>query len=426
MISKKTSRILYYVIILLAVVLFSEKFIIKTLLKKDPGYTDFTSYFIAADAIKNGRSPYATIEIGENYIANKVKAEDLKRMGVGFPVPEKFAYTYPPFFAALLIPLASFKYNTAFFIWHIINLFIFGFAVFATLKILGSKPLELVTALVFLLFLGSMPSYETFSLGQVNYLVYGLCLLAFIFNDKGQTVLAALMLALATTIKVTPFALLVYFIFFSQRKKFILYYFGFGALFMLSCGALIGFNNFYQYLTFILPRLSGSYFLDNNKALIPLFSRVFLENPMVTPLFISKTISGLFTAGIAASLVFASVIILRKTKSILSYESRVLGFSVALVFMLLLQTLLEIHHLIYAFLPLLAAVYYSKVKPGIKTLCFAGLLVLLNTRGWNAMEHLGKGWWVIFFTAPQILGLLLLFYYLHVSIKNNLLEARTI
>ncbi|MCX5776832.1 MAG: glycosyltransferase family 87 protein [Candidatus Firestonebacteria bacterium] len=415
---KKITRAVYYITILLAVVLFSEKFIIKTLLCPAVSYTDFTSYYIAADAIKQKGSPYDSIDIRDNHIVNVVKPEELERMGIKFSVPEKYAYTYPPVLSLLLVPLTYLKYPSAVVFWNIINLFIFASSVCLTLLIINSRPFALITALTLLLFLGSMPSYETFSLGQVNYFVYSLCLAAFIYEERGQSKLSAFLLAFASVLKVTPVALALYFLFFSKRKDYIVYYAGFGLGILLLSGLPIGLSNLYYYLTYILPKLAGSYLLDNNKALTSLFSRVFLENPMVTPLLISKTLANTFTAVIAAVIISVTGIILVRAKILRSYESRVLAFSSCLVFMLLLQTLLEIHHLIYAFLPLLVVIYYSKLKPVTKTGVFLLLIMMLNTRGWNAMVHFGSGWWVIFLTAPQILGLILLFFFLYIEVSR--------
>src|SRR3989339_564325 len=398
MFSKKVNRIFYYIFILLSVVLFAEKFLFKTLLIKNQGYIDFTSYYIAADAIKQKGSPYDSIDIRDNHIMNIIKSADLKRMGIDFQVPEKFAYTYPPLLSILLVPLTVFKYPSALIIWNILNLMFFALAVYFSFRILNGRFLEIITALTLLLFFGSMPSYETFSLGQVNFLVYALCLFA-------------------SVLKITPAVLLLYFLFFTEKKRYIFYFFAFGAGLLLLSGAFIGLPSLYHYLTYIFPKLAGSYLLDNNKALISLFSRVFLENPMVTPLFISRIAANTSAVIIAISLITVSGVILKRAKKVLSYESRVLAFSATLVFSLLLQTLLEIHHLIYAFLPLLAVIYYSKFKPGIKAVIFIILIMLLNTRGWNAMAHFGNAWWTIFLTAPQILGLILLFILLYKEIN---------
>ncbi|OGF51176.1 MAG: hypothetical protein A2231_01950 [Candidatus Firestonebacteria bacterium RIFOXYA2_FULL_40_8] len=417
MFNKKVNRFFYYFFILLAVILFSEKFIFKTLLLKNNGYIDFTSYYIAADAVKQGGSPYDSIDIKDNHIMNVVKPGDLKRMGISFPVPEKYAYTYPPLLSLLLVPLTLFKYSIALMLWNIINLLFFVLAVYFTLKILSGRPMHMITALTLLLFFGSMPSYETFSLGQVNFLVYALCLLAFALEERGNGKLSAFTLAFASIIKITPAVLLLYFLFFAKKKRYILYFFAFGAGLLLLSGVFIGLPSLYHYLTYIFPKLAGSYLLDNNKALISLFSRIFLENPMVIPLVISRTASNIMTVIIAAGLITITGVVLVRAKKVLSYESRVLAFSTSLVFMLLLQTLLEIHHLIFAFLPLLALIYYSKYKPGIKAIIFIILVMLLNTRGWNAMTYFGSSWWVILLTAPQILGLVLLLILLYREIN---------
>ncbi|OGF45741.1 MAG: hypothetical protein A2452_01595 [Candidatus Firestonebacteria bacterium RIFOXYC2_FULL_39_67] len=417
MFSKKVNRIFYYIFILLSVVLFAEKFLFKTLLIKNQGYIDFTSYYIAADAIKQKGSPYDSIDIRDNHIMNIIKSADLKRMGIDFQVPEKFAYTYPPLLSILLVPLTVFKYPSALIIWNILNLMFFALAVYFSFRILNGRFLEIITALTLLLFFGSMPSYETFSLGQVNFLVYALCLLAFLLEERGNSKLSAFSLAFASVLKITPAVLLLYFLFFTEKKRYIFYFFAFGAGLLLLSGAFIGLPSLYHYLTYIFPKLAGSYLLDNNKALISLFSRVFLENPMVTPLFISRIAANTSAVIIAISLITVSGVILKRAKKVLSYESRVLAFSATLVFSLLLQTLLEIHHLIYAFLPLLAVIYYSKFKPGIKAVIFIILIMLLNTRGWNAMAHFGNAWWTIFLTAPQILGLILLFILLYKEIN---------
>jgi len=408
-----------FALIAVALFVFADKLVVKTVMQRERSYIDFTSYYVAAYELRHGNSPYATLEIGENFIRNNVPSEDMLDMGINFPVPEKFAYTYPPLLALLLSPLTFLPYGTALYIWWAVNLLLLGGVILAVLSMLKETRFGLMLGMVLLLFLASMPSFETFSLGQVNYLVLLLCLLAFIFDRKGKILISAFMLAAASFIKITPAVLLLYFIFFSKGKRYFFWYLGFCAGFFAVCAFSAGTANFIHYLTFILPKLSGSYLLDNNKSLISLVSRVFKANPMVTPLALSNTAAAISTAVIALGLTIFAALRLKAASSLEGEENKLKAFSLALLLMLLIQTLLEIHHLIYAFLPLCVFVLYGKQKPALKGVLLALLLLMLNTRGWNAMEVFGRAWWVIFLTAPQVWGLALLFLLIYGLLKRQ-------
>ena len=396
-------------LIIVSAFLFAEKFVAKTILQKEVSYTDFTSYYIAAYNQRLGISPYSTMEIGDNYIRNNVPPEELAMMGINFGIPERFAYTYPPFFTFMLSPITYFKYETANRIWQGLNLlFLFG-VIITVLKILGEFRLSPVMGLVLVLFLGSMPSYESFSLGQVNYLVILLCLLSLKLDREGKAVLSALCLAAASIIKVTPAVLILYFLFFSKDRRYFIRYAGFSAGFLIVSGLAVGFGEFFRYLTYILPKLSGSYLLENNKSLVSLVSRVFKSNPMVEPLYISNAMVVFFTGLILLGFTALAGYKLFRARKVKGENVKLADFSFVLMLMLVIQTLLEIHHLMYAFLPLCVFVLFWKYDIKVKTVVFVLLLMMLNTRGWNAMQVFGVSWWVIFLTAPQVIGLIILF-----------------
>lgn len=161
---------------------------------------DFNVYFFAARELLQGHTPY------ENSLG------------------ESTAYLYPPLLAELLMPLALLPLPVAAYLWFLIS----AAATFAALRMssllveneLGVSPsggmrrfnhlrlkavLQTFTALMLLRFI-----LDNFDYGQVNLIVTALAIAHVYFYTQNRKPAAALALALAATLKLTPAILLAY------------------------------------------------------------------------------------------------------------------------------------------------------------------------------------------------------------------------
>jgi hypothetical protein len=142
-------------------------------------------------------------------------------------------YTRSPAFALLLYPLGLFPRNLAAFIWCLLSAASLGLTFVLCAKLFvrknkGSFFFWLVAAPLTLILL-SRPMISQFLMGQVDLIMLLFVMLAIYFREKGRVVPAALFLALASSIKVTPLIFLPYFLF---RRDFKLI--GFYGIFSLA------------------------------------------------------------------------------------------------------------------------------------------------------------------------------------------------
>jgi alpha-1,2-mannosyltransferase len=154
-----------------------------------PNGTDFTSYLLSADALKNGESPYEPVT--------------------------PFKYIYPMFLAMALIPMTFLPKWLVHGLWSLIN----WSALFATFVMLmrlslhriERRPwLEYVIPIAAVLFLHVGVLQDQFRTGQVNLFVLFFCALFLYCEQTGKSWQAALSLAIAGAIKLTPLFFIVY------------------------------------------------------------------------------------------------------------------------------------------------------------------------------------------------------------------------
>lgn len=152
------------------------------------GY-DFTCYYASAKAMMHGLSPYNN--------------------GTAFP------YIYPPIFAFLLIPLAIMPYGLSNFVWYCLGVFAL---IFSTVVILNTidedKTYRNTVKLAFLFLLILIVAFNAlqnnFLNGQANLFILLFCILFYKFWKKGSWIAAGVCLAIAISVKITPFPILLF------------------------------------------------------------------------------------------------------------------------------------------------------------------------------------------------------------------------
>jgi hypothetical protein len=201
---------------------------------------DYTSFHIAACAVRAGVGPYRP----EDFLAGAQAC----KMGIHHP------YLYPPLLAELMVPLTYLQLWTARLVWHVLIVA----ASVASIALLESwirkRRGDGFEAPLFLIVAGSFwPIRESHLMGQVNPLV--LLLLCIWWTRRERTHLAVIALAIAAAIKMSP-ALLFLVPIVERRWKELAYGVAYTtALVLLSCGLLgaRGFEFLYGVVGGFLP-----------------------------------------------------------------------------------------------------------------------------------------------------------------------------
>jgi hypothetical protein len=112
-------------------------------------------------------------------------------------------FSAPPIVATLLVPLGKLPYQLSFMVWNILTDCFFFLALWVCLKLCGalSPATLLVCTLAGFAF---QPFMLTLEKGQFGALLLLTWSAAILFADKKQDIASALMLALATIVKITP------------------------------------------------------------------------------------------------------------------------------------------------------------------------------------------------------------------------------
>jgi alpha-1,2-mannosyltransferase len=166
---------------------------------------DSYSYYYAAQAINEGKNPY--------------DRQLLTVMGWQDNIEIVYPYLYPPLLAGLWRPLTALPPRAAHKSTVIINTLLLALVLVMVFKLVAPKSHPHALKLLFLLFLPLNIGVEmTLRQGQVNPLVMLGIIGCLYFHLKDKNALAALFLAIAIMLKLTPALLLLYFIPFYRRR----------------------------------------------------------------------------------------------------------------------------------------------------------------------------------------------------------------
>jgi Glycosyltransferase family 87 len=288
-----------------------------------PHGTDLSAYLFGSHELVAGRNPY-TVDV-------------------------HFPYVYPLLLAFLLVPATWLPYGVAVFLWFVLALVSLVTAARLTADLawreLGVPREAPVGALLVVLWFRLFdPIQNTLRNGQVDFLVLVLCV-AFLHGFlAGRRVAAAVCLALAITIKLTPTLLLLFVVLRRDLRTFLLCL-SFTGLFLFSPYLLVGRDIWQHYETylasFVLPGLGsewpsprGVYFTPSGflSYVAPAWARSGWARALgaVLPLAMLTAVEGL-------------------GRGPRSGARDVWTFAMYLLVMLLLTPVSEVHHLAYLF-----------------------------------------------------------------------------
>lgn len=232
-----------------------------------PDHYDFAAYYVAARALNQHEILYDG--------AAMQRAATIDGQHMAHPL-----YIYPPFFAAMLRPLASLPFAQAKTIWFLGNIGLFGamWWLLGHLAKLSWQQRLLGLAMLML----APPFYDTLLLGQVNMLLLALltCALALLLRakpSKTSDVIAGVLIGIAAVIKVYPLAFGLIFLF--HRRYFASLGVGLGVVGAMLIGIVAGggWDTTLRFFNQVLPSLQGPANAAD-QSIWPVFERLFTEH----------------------------------------------------------------------------------------------------------------------------------------------------
>lgn len=215
---------------------------------------DFRSFYVAGRSVVLGLNPYLNPVTDFPELFGAGNAGDSPASG----------FRYPPLAALLLMPLGLIpSYEVARIIFSLLMLVCFGGVCYLIARHLKFQ----LSGVAIVFALCSFPVLALFERGQIDILLVLMLLGAFLLQQEAGTksfprLLAALLLALATQIKVFPGFLLIYFLWVKRDWRFGLYTLGCLLLLGLGAYAYFGSEVYGSFLQRSLPTVFGGITMD--------------------------------------------------------------------------------------------------------------------------------------------------------------------
>lgn len=242
---------------------------------------DFAQYYVASHLLLDGEE--ATLYDKGSLYQEKAKSYGVKGIGPSDTNSSVMTYAYPPFVAFFLLPFAKIPYEMSRCLFFLMSvLFSFGsiplfFSHRACEQRRDMTKFALMAALLF------FPNYYSFYMGQINSFVFFCCVLALFLIRKGNPFMAGFCVALASSIKIFPLILLLFFLVKKQYRAVLGIFLGL----VLLTGLSLMRCDFHLYVTFftqVLPeQFSGGAWI-RNQGFVGFFSRLLTSNEYVRSL----------------------------------------------------------------------------------------------------------------------------------------------
>jgi len=325
------------------------------------GQQDLRAYLAAAHNINAGRDIYKT---------HHQAIPEAPEMGADIP-----AYIYPPLLAMLFVPAAAMPFSRFWRLWPRLNAFFVGYTV-CILCVLLDIPVYLRWFLL-IFFFWSSPYRWLIRAGQIDGLVFFLVAHTFLLFESGYYEGAAVLIALATWIKLTPGLVMLYLmlqgpLFFTAAA---LGYFSVIGIMQ----ALVFPREMLYFFRSVVPTISGWKSPPPWAQSITAISSGFKTGPLLA--FVMRCVLGLSLA----------IVMISDTSNI---GQRFWGLAVCVAGMLLLPNISWNMAFIGGIIPIIALIYTVCTVPfcPLVCLCFLPILVYLAPP-----KHAGPG--IAMFTA---------------------------
>ena len=300
---------------------------------------DFNSYYISAYATQKGLDPY--------------DSDTLQALAKELGVPKVTVYRYPPFNTLLFLPLSFLPYPAAVLLWRILNLALSAFAVWLIWKTLA-LPLDAESALVIGVIVFTFdPLIYNLAIGQINVLILLLLTGVGWAWVRRRQVLAAVLLALAASIKIAPGVLFLYFLW---KRGFKLVAAGISTVIVLAAIAFFALGE--QTTRKFIAILAAFAQEDNawiaNQSWRGFLARLFVGDESVPALYPAATLERvLYYAGALAIVVLTALILYRSRDASLFH----LEFAIVLIAFHLVSPTSWVHHFVWMIYPLVALAF---------------------------------------------------------------------
>lgn len=356
-----------------------------------PNQLDFTSYYIAAQALGQGLSPYDPA----------VQAQ----LASAYGKLELAAYLYPPVIADILRPLAALPLPMAGLVWFGLNVLWVVLAARCITWLVRLPGYGVVG--VCLLSILNPAVHHTLELGQVSSLLLVLisgALLALGRQSRGawSDVLGGLLLALATMIKLFP-AVLALPLIVSQRDRALAAY-GLGLLGLIGLGVVAsgGPDLTIVWATQVLPRYAGGFLTPNNQSLEAAIARLFQPQVLnliplagrptrmqMAPLLNAPWLGLLLGYGLSGVIGLSSLWLLARRWRQQARQIELAEAAFLLATVLLIQPLVWYHYYTLLLLGYAVALPHALLQRSTRILLLASGILVASQRYWRINAQLG-------------------------------------
>ncbi len=166
-------------------------------------------------------------------------------------------YIYPPTLLPIFGGLAHLSYQSARTVWLWCNLAAFALLLLVAVVVDRGRRLEVATAAV-LLTMVSFPFYWHVRYGQIDMIVASLSICGFLLYPRWKGWPSAALLALAVAAKVSPVVILLTIVVYYRDWRFLLKTLACGAVVLGASLLVVDWSLFVEYVSKILPAISGS------------------------------------------------------------------------------------------------------------------------------------------------------------------------
>jgi len=156
---------------------------------------------------------YTNYLIFKNSFVHLINHQDIYQT---FPAEHADLYKYSPTFALLMAPFSMVSDFAGLFIWNLLNMLVLFLAIWRLPMLAERKKLAVIGFVL-------IEAITAISNSQSNCLLCGILVFAFLFLEKGQIAMAALMLVLSVYIKLFGLIGFVLFLFYPQKGKAFVY-----------------------------------------------------------------------------------------------------------------------------------------------------------------------------------------------------------
>ena len=268
----------WFVISILWVVFIGLNYVYAT--HTDSGLNAFLAYYQGAEALLNNAPLYNGLD--------------------------GWIYLYPPLFAQMLMPIATLdNYDVAVLLWYVINVALLMGTLFSLSRYVPPARAKLlwIAPIVFL------PFWQALYLGQVTTIMLALLTFAWICMREDRAVIAGMLLALASWIKVFPAILILYFIF-KRDWRVLRGVVLLGTVLAIAQVLISGPDIMFEFFDILLSLTAGGQpeATYENLSILAFVSRLFQHNDKVIPIFVDDNLFTIIRWGITAFIIGISVI----------------------------------------------------------------------------------------------------------------------